>query len=131
MTKWSAALIEKSKAVIYGTHSIVGLRSLDDCVRLNGNPRKILECTERERWRPARLQVGPDRKLAFLLPLRGQDSSASIHLDEVESQVIQRGPQLIDKFSCVQGDHRAGFKEIQCFFTIRYCSESITVCGGI
>ena len=127
-------IVEQLKGRIYGTctSGIIRLNSLDDCMHINGNARKSFESSIRERWLLSRFQwIGPDGKHAVLLPVGGKSYAAPIHLDEIESQMIQGGPHLIDKFSCQHGDEGRGFEEVNCLFAIRFDSETITVCGSI
>jgi hypothetical protein len=124
--------IEQPEAVIGGANGVVRLHTLDECVRLYGNSRKSFEYTVRERRRLSRLQgITPNWESAILLPISGESDLAPIQIDEIESDVIQGGPQLIDKFPGVQRDEGGRLKHVDCFFAIRFDSETITIAGNI
>lgn len=113
------------------TGAIVGLHSLNDCVRFFGNPRKVAEYTIRERRCLSRLEGSPEGKRAVLLPLSGKSNSAPVLLDEIECEMIEGRPKVIDDFIGQDSNREVRLREIECRFAVRLRQNLIEVTAGI
>ena len=105
----------------------VRLHSLDECKRLFGNPRQGVR--EAVIGRGFLGHIEPQREKTALLPVGGELDVSTIHLDEVERQVIHDGSQLIDNLSSKNGDLRGRFLSnayLVCAMRLRGDSMRIT-----
>jgi hypothetical protein len=126
-------LPEMSKGVINGTEVVVRLNLLDECKRLWRKPRKIEEFGLRARRVLSPLEGLPDRKFALLFPVELDDIRSGIRLDEIEHEVIQCRPQLIDHFASQQrnlGGRGLPKCELYCAFALRF-GDHIRACGCV
>ena len=101
---------EKRQGSINGSLPVVRLHALDECIRLFGNPRKVLgEYVVRDRGfeRNGRITLSRQGtkkgKLAAFTPIRKQRNSHRVTLDEFERQMIEGGPHLIKRLAGEDG----------------------------
>jgi len=124
---------EKAQVVVNSGDSsaIVRLHSLDECVRIFGNPRKVAKYTVREWRRLSGPDGSPSRKHAVLIPLGGESDISPVQLDEIESQVIQSRTKLIDDLSSDDRDFFMRLRDFDCFFALRLDNDCISITSGI
>jgi hypothetical protein len=109
---------DNAQGVHHVPTSVIGLNTLDECKRGFGNVRHLSMETVVPRgigWR-----VKPEREATSLVPSLGQGGSCMIALDEIESQIIDSGPELIDDLSRNNRDvWRRLPEDLQLIFAIR------------
>lgn len=112
---------------------VVRLHTLDECVSLFGNPREVPKTAIRQRGSLSGLEgLGPNRKLAFLVPVSGQSDPARIELDEIESQVIQHGTHLVDSLPSQDSDFNGRrLRPIDCSFALRISNQLRRITSGV
>ena len=117
--------------------TVVGLHTLDECVSIFGDPRKLV--LEKLKWDrngvldgrlPTTRDSQKDGELAISLPALGQFQSLGVGIDELERKMIESRPELIDDFPCDDLNvSRSINKEMKCFFTVRICEDFARVFG--
>ena len=125
------------KNIMEACPTMVGLRSLDECISCLGNPRKlILEEPVGHRNGifdgrvPGSGNIQEERELAVPLPSSGHLYSSRVRLDQLERKMIERRLELIDDFACDDLNIRgSGNKEMKCLFTLRIGEDFIRVFG--
>src|SRR5258708_1088280 len=108
--------------------TMVWLQTLDECKRSLGDSRKLgVEAIKNG------VLGGGNRqgKQRTFLQFGGQHDTNGIELDEVERQVINGRPELIDNFASQNGNvERRLNQEINCFFSVRIRDDFVRTCGG-
>jgi hypothetical protein len=104
--------------------SVIGLNTLDECKRSFRNVRHLFMETVVNMAIGRR--VKPEREAASLVPSLGQGSSDMVALNEIESQIVERGPQLIDDLS---RDNRNVWrrlpKDLELIFAVRVRDDAV------
>lgn len=129
---------EKSHDVMCPLPTTVWLQDLNECKRRFGNTRKRITETVVGKWRnvmPALNQMRgnsePQRKATLVEPVVGQFNAAGIHLDEVESQVIESRAKVIDNFPDKNGNGYGRVNQkVDIFVTVRVGDDFIRTCSN-
>lgn len=94
--------ISEESQVVSQCSTTVWLCRLDECKRRFGNPGKDMRETVVDRGLLENVQ--PQREKARIPPIGGEWAARMIELDQIERQVIQRRPDLVNNFSGENGD---------------------------
>jgi len=110
--------------------AIVRLHRLDECVRLNGYPRKrALEAIECGRFLR---RFHPGWKGALFFPCGRQCSTSSIELHQLECQMVESRSDLINALTSENGDGIGrGLDEFQFIAAIRMLDDYVRLTLGI
>ena len=109
---------------------VIRLHALDVCKNSFGNSRKNMGKTVI--GRDLLGNVEPQRKQAVLLPVSGELDVPSIHLDEIERDVIQGGSDLMHRFP--GNDSHDGVRistSIYFLFVVRMLDDFVRVTASV
>ena len=132
-------LDKEAKAITNDVVSIIRLNTLNKCKRLHGNVRKLPgEYVVRswKRMRDSRFPMGRNsqikRELGVLVPLVGKRLPARILFDQIERQMIEGRPHLVDHLSH-QNTNLSGrrLRDVQPLFALRLRDDSVRLTSGI
>jgi hypothetical protein len=127
-------MVKESQTVPGSTFStIVWLHTLNDRKRLVGNPRKFaVKTISTKRGHAVVTKNELDRKLTVLAPLGGRGCNVRIPLDEVERQMIEGGPHLVDHFPSKNRDLSGRRpRDVQLPHALRLCRDFVRLSSGI
>jgi hypothetical protein len=108
----------------------IRLTTLDECKRPFGNPWQLTgEAVVGSGFLG---RIGPQWEKAVLLPISGELDVARIQLDEIESQVIKGGTNLVDRLARQDRNlERRGLAHADFFFAIRLQGSLVRVTCGV
>ena len=124
---------KKAQSIINRANTVVRLQTLDECKRLVGNPRKFADKFSFGKWASATLgKFNFHRELSLFAPIGFNGGNVRITLDQLESQMVERRPHLINRLSCQQRNlKRRRLGDIQLFLMLRLRDNFVRLTSGI
>ncbi len=125
---------KKAQTIVDTSHPIVRLNTLDECKRRIGNPRKRTgEFALGKRCFLSEFErLSPQGELTMLFPIGIDGRNERITLDQIECQIIQGRPHLINHLTSQKGNlNRRRCGNTQLLFAFRFVDDFVRISSGV